>query len=75
VILRKKADPRMKIRLKENKKTMPEDVPSKNGYKRTELEEIKNDMEHVKNILGIIASGGKSGGTSTGKRAWRGGFE
>jgi len=24
-------------------------------------------MEHVKNILGIIASGGKSGGTSTGK--------
>jgi len=22
----------------------------------------KNDMEHVKNILGIIASGGKSGG-------------
>jgi len=46
---------------------MPEDVPSKNGYKRTELEEIKNDMEHVKNILGIIASGGKSGGTSTGK--------
>jgi len=38
---------------------MPEDVPSKNGYKRTELEEIKNDMEHVKNILGIIASGGR----------------
>jgi len=28
-------------------------------YKRTELEEIKNDMEHVKNILGIIASGGR----------------
>jgi len=63
----KKGGPEDENPVKENKKTMPEDVPSKNGYKRTELEEIKNDMEHVKNILGIIASGGKSGGTSTGK--------
>ncbi|HOM03535.1 MAG TPA: DUF5702 domain-containing protein [Acetivibrio sp.] len=46
---------------------MPEDVPSNKGYKPTELEEIKNDMEHVKNILGIIASGGKAEGTLAGK--------
>jgi len=50
---------------------MPEDVPSKNGYKRTELEEIKNDMEHVKNILGII---GEEWRNFNRKRAWRGGF-
>ncbi|GAE90994.1 hypothetical protein [Acetivibrio straminisolvens] len=63
----KKGGPEDEKPIKESKKTMPEDVPSNKGYKPTELEEIKTDMEHVNNILGIIASGGKPKDAASGK--------
>ncbi|WP_235832688.1 DUF5702 domain-containing protein, partial [Acetivibrio mesophilus] len=63
----KKGGPEDEKPIKESKKTMPEDVPSNKGYKPTELEEIKTDMEHVYNILGIIASGGEAKGGVAGK--------